>query len=116
MARQFSFLSESSAPLCHWGLLVTELDISETKSQWEQFNENREDYALPPWGTLIELQRSPDYKNNYNMKTNFSLHEWYREWRYLSCTYAGETEATDKDLSEEGKGQDSIYVYIGTIC
>jgi hypothetical protein len=93
---RISAISESKLALCHWGLLFVESDNDEAKSYWEHGQE----IALR--GTLFELVRIQGNKNTYDKIEEFCVQDW-KKWGFILISEAGETECSDKMLSNKGK-------------
>src|SRR5277367_6541797 len=102
-AGRLSIFSDGKFPVCHWGLLVTRRSREEVLSQWMRYCETTDPSYLPPWGTMIELNRLPDNTNIYNVSTDFGLKDWYAICGpSISIMYVGETEFSDANLTAKG--------------
>ena len=113
MLGPLSFSCDGKFPLCHWGLFVSEACSSEITSRWEDYQRTRNLSSRPPRGTLFELVRLGT-RNTHNKREDFGLEVWDAEWGYIDIRYVGDTEVTDKDLSEYGGSRLVLHTYSRT--
>lgn len=100
-ARGFSFLSEGKFPICHWGLLASDLSPLSFKLRWDS-KERIESGA--DWGTLFELVRDENDKNTVHEVEHFGANmEFVTEWKTVAIMFIGTTFLRDADLSAQGK-------------
>lgn len=109
IAGPFSFLSGGKVPLCHWGLLLTDLSPSVLRLQWETFIETQNPSKLEPWGTLFELCRLPGNRITHHMIENFTVKDWLASWGAISLVDVGETRVSNSALAREGMYRQSVH-------
>jgi len=97
---RLSFLSEGSFPLCHWGTLVTPLDLNVMVKGLGGFN--MDPPRTMPLGTLFELAREGD-TNDWRMIQDFGDDdELHTDWAVMSVAYIGKTTFTDETIAAKG--------------
>lgn len=111
VAGVFSFLSHGKFPLCHWGVLLSELEYLEKRANvfLEFFGEVRTspgfltEHTHKVWGSLFDLYRDPiTHKNKPHVVYNFGHSELHREWRVLALRKVGTTMFQDGQIYEKG--------------
>ena len=113
VAGVFSVLSHGKFPLCHWGVLLSELE--DLATMWCCFPgdgqprprpENVHGMETTPkvWGSLFELYRDPTTNQNKpHVVYNFGHSELHREWQFLALFKVGTAKIRDDELYEKGE-------------
>lgn len=96
-----SFFSDGKFPFCHWGLLVTELEVSEIVARWRAFYQNPNQDLNESWGTVFELFRTPDNRNLSHTIKEFNPGKATDNWSWMCLTQVGETTQSDRKLSQQ---------------
>ena len=91
----FSSLSDGRYPLCHWGILTTNLPPAKVDAYLKQNDFLMDDLAL---GTLYQLVRTPGNCNIVGCNQPFLLSTLRREWRRPFGTPMGRTLMSHKDI------------------
>jgi hypothetical protein len=98
-ALRVSFFSEGRFPLCHWGTLVTPLDLNVIVKRLGGFNIQPTTTSL---GTLFELVRDRN-KNDWRMIPDFGEDDELRtDWSVMSVAYIGRTKLSDEVIASKG--------------
>jgi hypothetical protein len=92
--RRFPAASEGMIPLCHWGILVSQMAMGQMMDRIDGNTSDAEDI----WGDLHEL------RNNHGIsqyeRRDFKTPDYQRATR---LKYLGQTEMTDKELHDYGE-------------
>lgn len=93
--------SHGHFPLCHWGVLVTELSIVDVKALISRDGGSSvtDDLKL---GVMWELLRRPDNKTTVNKSNPFKVATIKQLWSTLSAQYIGRTLMIDEEVQSEG--------------
>jgi hypothetical protein len=103
-ARTFPSLIKTSNErhyLCHWGMLVSEMSLLDAKAI---LTRTREYCAIDntELGTMYDLFRDDDDRNNVHICREFSVVNLRQEWKWFSAQYVGHTDMTADELKNEG--------------
>src|SRR5947207_3388981 len=93
----FTDTSEAKDYLRHWGVLVTEMSIVDTKAILQRsprygLSDNME------LGTMYELFRERKKLNNVRIHRPFNFPIIREQWRWFSAEYVGQTEKTHEAI------------------
>lgn len=95
--------------LRHWGVLVSDLTLIDaqvimlrTRGNWGDEN--------TPLGTMYELFRDEDDRNNVKVSRPLYIRTIKSEWRAFSSQYIGETRMTSEMIELEGMFPRSIRI------
>src|SRR5271167_3003325 len=80
-----SFVSEGKLPLCHWGMLVTNMNQGELAEKLRKVY-NEQQWSLAPLGTMFELVAN-NSDNSVSMNQLFGSWELHTDWQCLSFVY-----------------------------
>ena len=89
------WVSDGKYPLCHWGVLVTHLDITD-----EFMRRTPSPTEALDLGIMYELRRNDINQNTVNIIRPFSTAS--AEWRLFSAKYIGTTEMAHEQIEVEG--------------
>ena len=98
--------SQGKDYLRHWGVLISDMsliDLQVILSRTRDFGAN--DNTM--WGTMLELFRDEDKKNNVNIK-DFGMKTLREEWPMFSMAYVGKTSMTYEQIKHQG-------IYLATL-
>jgi len=93
------WVSDGKYPLCHWGVLVTHLDITANDEFMRRTPDISPTQALD-LGIMYELRRNDINQNTVNIIRPFSTAS--AEWRLFSAKYIGTTEMVHEEIEVEG--------------
>jgi hypothetical protein len=93
------WVSDGKYPLCHWGVLVTHLDITANDEFMRRTPDISSTEALD-LGIMYELRRNDINQNTVNIIRPFSTAA--SEWRVFSAKYIGTTEMVHEEIEVEG--------------
>jgi hypothetical protein len=93
------WVSDGKYPLCHWGVLVTHLDITANDEFMRRTPHISPTEALD-LGIMYELRRNDINQNTVNIIHPFSAAS--AEWRLFSAKYIGRTEMVHEEIEVEG--------------
>jgi hypothetical protein len=99
----FAVTSQNKFPLCHWGVLITKLDVSSIEAAMREVSEESqlvEDLIL---GIMWELHRTQQNTNTVNVSNPFKLSSLKSEWVTFSAEKIGTTLHSDAQIQREGK-------------
>lgn len=91
-------LSDGKYPLCHWGVLITNLSVTDIEYHFE----NRYGSAERHLGTLYELRRIDENQHSVNMIQPFLTSDLRAEWRRVSKKWLGLTTKSNQEISAAG--------------
>lgn len=99
-ARGFSFLSDGKFPLCHWAVLLSNLNEVRFKVLWD----SKTNIGLNgSWGTLFELFRDDNDKNIPHEIYDFGSHdEFLNDWKSVAIIFIGTSLRSDSEVSAQG--------------
>ncbi len=112
----FSILSQGKFPLCHWGVLLSELRNLE-RGDYSPFPSFSGGYLststssvdlasrVTPlkWGSLFELQRDPlTNQNKAHVVYDFGHTDLHYDWKFLSLRKIGATAYHDDEIVARG--------------
>jgi len=95
------WVSDGKYPLCHWGVLVTPLDILSINSILLQTRANSDDDTVE-LGNMYELVRDGHNMNSVNVERPFSLKSLNTNWQLFSAKYIETTHMTHEEIELEG--------------
>ena len=102
-AVRFSYLAESSHgsfPLCHWGVLVTDLSLKTfPKVIQSETSASQGSFLL---GDLYELFQGERGNATANRTSPFLVNDLRRDWRMVSFKFVGTTLKTDTSIMAQG--------------
>src|SRR5579859_652257 len=93
-------LSEGKFPLCHWGVLVSHLNLDALRIQ-NMMLQLGLDEVEREWGRLFELRRTEEGKNSVHIST-FGVERLLTDWPHACIGYIGRTKVSDFGLSMKG--------------
>jgi len=97
---RFTSIFDTLRTLCHWGTLVTPLDLNVMVKGLGGFN--AEPPRTMPLGTLFERVREGD-TNDWRMIQDFGDEDELRtDWAVMSVPYVGKTKFTDEIIAAKG--------------
>src|SRR5271170_4261780 len=85
-------------PLCHWGVLVTHLDITVNDEFIRRTPHMSSTDVVRDLGVLYELRRNDINQNTVNVIRPFSTASLKAEWRLFSAKYIGVTEIMHEQI------------------
>jgi hypothetical protein len=104
------WVSDGKYPLCHWGVLVTHLDIT-ANDEFMRRTPHTSGIDVLDLGTMYELQRNDINQNTVTVTSPFSTTSLQAEWRLFSAKYIGTTEITLDQIELEG----TLSSYVGEL-
>ena len=102
-AMTFSYLAHSSHgsfPLCHWGVLVTELSLEMFPKVIQE--KNSASQGSFPLGDVYELFQGDRSCNTANRTSPFLVNDLQRDWPMVSFKFVGTTLKTDTSIMAQG--------------
>src|SRR5271170_2430807 len=95
------WVSDGKWPCCHWGVLVTHLDITASDEFMRRTPRTSCTDELD-LGTMYELHRNDINQNTVSVTRPFSTTSLQTEWRLFSAKYIGTTEIMHEEVELEG--------------
>ena len=94
------WVSDGKYPLCHWGVLVTPIDVTEENAFIQKLADSAD---TDIFGTVYELFRDASNQNSVNIKRPFTDAILRAEWPTFSAKYLGTTEMSYEQIENEGE-------------
>src|SRR5271155_1658919 len=101
------WVSDGKYPLCHWGVLVTHLDIT-ANDEFMRRGPHISTSEVFDLGIMYELRRNDINQNTVNVIRPFSTKSLEAEWRLFSAKYIGTTETHHDQIELEGTLSDYL--------
>lgn len=95
------WVSDGKYPLCHWGVLITHLDIT-ANDEFMRRTQHISSTEVLDFGIMYELRRNDINQNTLNVIHPFSTASLQTEWRLFSAKYIGTTEIMHEQIELEG--------------
>jgi hypothetical protein len=92
-------LSKGSYPLCHWGVLVTELSAADLVGHLGTNVRSQQTVGL---GTMYQLSRTAENQNILRISNPFLVSELREDWPKPFWTRMGRTDLSKDRISEIG--------------
>jgi hypothetical protein len=93
------FVSHGKFPFCHWGMLITELDVDTVKELLTEHDMTTEDSSL---GEMWELFRRENDSNEIDVTRPFKLSDVGEDWNLFSAEPLGMTTLNNEQIEDEG--------------
>jgi hypothetical protein len=101
-----STLDHGKPHLNHWGVLVSDLSVVDAQAIMLRTRASSE--AIIELGTMYELFREEDGRNNVSITRPVTVEKIHEEWPAFSANYIGETEIPYETITSEGKSLVSV--------
>jgi hypothetical protein len=99
-AQWLAFLSEGKFPLCHWAILVSDLNFVDFTVLWAS---KKRVCRRDSWRTLFELYRDENNINKSHMVEELGVNrEFLDEWCTVFVAFMGTTHDTDLEIYHQG--------------
>jgi hypothetical protein len=98
-----AWTSDGTLHLCHWGVLVTELNLVDAKALMHRNTPGGSTKDDPELGALWELNRTPENRNTVNVSRPFKLSALKKQWTAVTGQHLGSTRFTHEEIQIEGK-------------
>jgi hypothetical protein len=96
-------LSDGKFPFCHWGVLITTMDISEVMQAIETLRSNDiNGLDNMDFGTMYELFRGEGNINSVNISRPVSVKYLRSSWATFSARFAGRTTLSQENIERAG--------------
>jgi hypothetical protein len=109
----FGATSDGKHHLCHWGILVNEMSQVDAQAIWQR-TRNYGASDKTELGTMYELFRDENDRNNVHITTPFQMANMKKEWPMFSMQYVGQTLMSYERIKQEGKSPTNgkiLYTY-----
>ena len=93
------FVSHGQFPFCHWGVLITELDVESAKELLVEDELSTEDSLL---GEMWELFRREDDTNEIDVTRPFNVSHVKEGWNLFAAEPLGTTTLSEEQIAKEG--------------